>query len=225
MEKFPFRPELHSPETMAAPASATGAPDAAVTTSDWCQALPVLAGDRVVLRELRTEDAPALLAMLSCDEVARFISPPPTTVEGFERFIEWTHRERENGNYVCFAVVPAGLTTPVGLFQVRSLEPGFGNAEWGFALGSAFWGTGVFVDAAALVADFTFAVIGANRLEARAATGNGRGNGALRKIGAVQEGVLRRSFLRGGEYHDQVMWSILAEDWPFQRASLRVLVH
>jgi ribosomal-protein-serine acetyltransferase len=45
---------------------------------------------------------------------------------------------------------------------------------------------------------------------------NGRGNGALRKIGAVQEGVLRRSFLRDGQYHDQVLWSILAEEWRLQ---------
>ena len=46
---------------------------------------------------------------------------------------------------------------------------------------------------------------------------NGRGNGALRKLGAVQEGVLRRSFLRHGHYHDQVLWSILANgDWHLQ---------
>src|SRR5262245_64654609 len=75
------------------------------TTSDWKQALPVLTGSMVTLRELRLTDAPALLSMLSTQEVARFISPPPTTVEGFERFIAWTHRERAAGNYACFAVV------------------------------------------------------------------------------------------------------------------------
>jgi RimJ/RimL family protein N-acetyltransferase len=65
--------------------------------------------------------------------------------------------------------------------------------------------------------DFVFDTIGATRLEARAATANGRGNGALRKIGAVQEGVLRRSFRRHGQYHDQVLWGILADDWRLQR--------
>ena len=69
-------------------------------------------------------------------------------------------------------------------------------------------------------------MVGAQRLEARAAVANGRGNGALRKIGAVQEGVLRRSFLRNGQYHDQVLWSILAEDWRLQRLDLQpVIVH
>jgi RimJ/RimL family protein N-acetyltransferase len=129
------------------------------------------------------------------------------------------------GNYVCFAVVPKGMTAAVGIFQVRSLEPGFGTAEWGFAMGSGFWGTGVFAEGARLVLDFAFDVIGAHRLEARAAVANGRGNGALRKIGAVQEGVLRRSFQRNGQYHDQVIWAVLSEDWRLQRLDQRPSVH
>jgi [ribosomal protein S5]-alanine N-acetyltransferase len=186
-------------------------------TTNWKTALPVLAGSSFTLRELRTEDAASLLAMLTTEEVARFISPPPTTVQGFERFIMWTQRERAAGNYACFAIVPEGMTSAIGIFQVRALEPGFGCAEWGFAMGSAFWGSGIFTEGARLVLDFAFDVIGAQRLEARAATANGRGNGALRKIGAVQEGLLRRSFLRNGQHHDQVLWGILAEDWRLQR--------
>src|SRR5438046_9675588 len=84
------------------------------TVSDWKQALPMLTGSKATLRELRLSDAASLLAMLSTEEVARFISPPPTTVEGFERFIAWTHRERAAGNYACFAVVPHGLATALG---------------------------------------------------------------------------------------------------------------
>ena len=213
------QPELTRTATMVTATRIT-TPSATVTTSDWKAGLPVLTGTGFTLRELRLEDAASLLAMLTTEEVSRFISPPPTTVEGFERFIMWAQRERAAGNYACFAVVPAGMDTAIGIFQVRSLEPGFGTAEWGFALGSAFWGTGVFVDGARLILDFAFDVIGARRLEARAAVANGRGNGALRKLGAVQEGVLRRSFVRNGQYHDQVLWGILAEDWRQQRHSL-----
>ena len=104
----------------------------------------MLQGKGITLRELRMSDATALLALLTTEEVTRFISPPPTTLEGFERFIAWTVREREAGRYLCFAVVPEGYDTAVGLFQVRQLDPTFGTAEWGFAIGSAFWGTGLF---------------------------------------------------------------------------------
>ncbi len=199
---------------------------AAVTTeSNWRQALPVIAGSMVTLRELRCSDASTLLAMLSTEEVARFISPPPTTVEGFERFIAWAHRERAAGTYACFGVVPHGMDTAVGIFQIRQLDPGFTTAEWGFALGSGYWGTGVFLDAATLAVDFAFDAIGVHRLEARAAVANGRGNGALRKVGATQEGILRKSFLRNGEYLDQTLWTILDEDWRRARIVWGVRVH
>ncbi|MEO8682424.1 MAG: GNAT family protein [Vicinamibacterales bacterium] len=193
-------------------------------SSNWRSGLPVLTGLSFTLRELRLEDAPSLMAMLTSEDVARFISPPPSTIENLKGFIAWTHREREAGNNAGFAVVPAGMTDAVGIFLVRSLESGFATGEWGFALGSQYWGTGVFEDAASLVLDFAFNVIGANRLEARACAANGRGNGALRKIGAVQEGILRRSFVRRGEYQDQVLWGILADDWRLRRLAQQPVV-
>ena len=210
MEKMPYQPglgDIPMPQLM----TVTGFTE--VTTSDWRAGLPVLHGTKATVRELRLSDAPSLLAMLASEEVARFISPPPTTVEGFEGFIAWAHAQRMAGSYVCFAVVPAGYDTAMGLFQVRQLEPGFATAEWGFAIGSAFWGSGIFAECGRLVIDFSFETIGVHRLEARSCVRNGRGNGALRKIGAMQEGVLRRSFFRNGEYLDQVLWSILREDW------------
>jgi RimJ/RimL family protein N-acetyltransferase len=217
MEKMPYRPELERGGNTPAPG--------ATVTSDWRQGLPALTGAKFTLRELRAEDAPVLLAMLTTEEVARFISPPPTTVEGFERFIAWTHAQRGAGHYICFGIVPEGMTSAVGLFQLRSLEPGFGSCEWGFAMGSQFWGTGLFAEGARLVVDYAVDAVGVQRFEARAAVANGRGNGALRKIGAVQEGVLRRSFLRNGHYHDQVLWSILAEDWRLQRSGQLAVIH
>jgi RimJ/RimL family protein N-acetyltransferase len=205
MEKMPFQPDLEG-------APMIGSVGATVT-SNWRDALPVLTGSRVILRELEISDAASLFAMLTPEEVSRFISPPPTTVEGFERFITWARAERAAGRYACFAVVPHGMTTAIGLFQVRQLEPGFASAEWGFALGSEYWGTGLFVAGARLVVDFAVETLGVSRLEARAAVANGRGNGALRKLGAVQEGVLRKSFLKNGQELDQMLWSILKEEW------------
>jgi len=192
---------------------------------DWKQALPVMNGSTITLRELRASDAASLLAMLSTRDVARFISSPPPTLEAFERFIAWALRERAAGKHACFAVVPHGMDAAIGIFQVRRLEPDFETAEWGFALGSPFWGTGAFVDAARLVVQFAFTAIGAHRLEARAAILNGRGNAALRKIGAKQEGILRKSFLRHGRYLDQALWTILKGEWKAPAVVLRPRFH
>jgi ribosomal-protein-alanine N-acetyltransferase len=208
MEKMPYRQELdvHFPKRTVDPVVTT-------ISTDWREGLPALTGSMVTLRELRASDAPSLCTLLTTEEVSRFISPPPTTVEGFERFIAWTARQRQAGAYACFAVTVDSTDTAIGIFQLRELEPGFGTAEWGFAIGSAYWGTGVFQDGAELMINFAFETVGVHRLEARAAVKNGRGNGALRKVGAVQEGLLRKSFQKDGEYLDQALWTILNEDW------------
>ena len=213
MEKMPYHPELDIRPAMSPAAEAVRAvPAERVVSSDWRTGLPVLSSETVTLRELRASDAASLFAMLTTEEVSRFISPPPTSIEGFEKFIAWTLRQRAAGTYACYAVTVKGFDTAIGIFQIRELEPGFGTAEWGFAIGSAFWGTGVFEEAANLLLDFAFETLEVNRLEARAAVLNGRGNGALRKLGAVQECVLRKSFLNKGRYLDQMLYSIVSED-------------
>jgi RimJ/RimL family protein N-acetyltransferase len=220
MEKMPYQSALDT--HMAPSTEPTVAPTQRdVVWSDWRSGLPVLTGHQVVLRELRTSDAASLFSLLTTEEVARFISPPPTSVEGFERFIAWTHRQRAAGVYACFAVTLKGYDTAIGIFQIRETDQGFGTGEWGFALGSPFWGTGVFVEGADLVLEFVFETLGVHRLEARAAVRNGRGSGALRKVGAVQEGVLRKSFLKNGEYLDQALYGIVEDDWRAARAAVR----
>jgi ribosomal-protein-alanine N-acetyltransferase len=195
-------------------------PSAPVVSSDWQRALPTLRGKQVVLRELRASDAPSLCALLTTEEVSRFMSPPPPTVEGFERFISWTLRQRTAGAYACFAATVRGYDTAVGVFQIHETERGFGTAEWGFAVGSAFWGTGLFQEGAALVFEFAFDTIGVHRMEARAAVLNGRGNRALQKIGAIRECVLRKSFVCKGEYLDQALYAVLAADWRRSKSAV-----
>jgi [ribosomal protein S5]-alanine N-acetyltransferase len=212
MEKMPYRDELRTAMVMSTTET--------VVSSDWQQGLPTLRGAQVILRELRASDAPSLFALLTTEEVARFISPPPSSVEGFERFISWTLRQRAEGTYACFAVTVTGYDTAIGIFQVRSTEPGFGTAEWGFAIGSGFWGTGLFQQGAELVLDFAFDTLGVHRLEARAAVKNGRGNRALQKLGAVPECRLRNSFLKDGKYLDQMLYAMLDTDWRGSRAPI-----
>ena len=215
MEKMPYQPVADRVSTVASNR-------ASVARTDWQRALPHLAAGAVLLRELRDDDARALCALLTTEEASRFISPPPTSVEGFERFIAWAHRQRAAGTYVCFAVTLRGRDEAIGIFQLRRLDAGFTLGEWGFAIGSPFWGTGIFADGADLVLEFAYETLGVHRLEARCAVKNGRGNGALRKIGAVQEGVLRKSFLRNGEYLDQVLYGVIEDDWRASRTPVRL---
>lgn len=182
--------------------------DPSVGPRDWCAALPELTIPGAVLREPRVEDAASLCALLTAHEVRRYLAPPPMTVEEFERFIQWTHGKRAAGEYACFAIVPDGLDMAVGLVQIQFL-PDRAPAEWGFVLGSPFWGRGLFQAAAEAVLDFAFEEMGIEQLGARLATVNGRGNAALRKLGAVREALLPAT---DGRPFDEYYWTLSPED-------------
>lgn len=180
---------------------------------DWRKGLPELRDTRVTLREIQCDDAESLLAHLYRPPVLRFITPCPSTREGFERFIRWAQAERRRGRFACYAIVPAGATAAVGVIQVWPIERDFSTAEWGFALGQEYWGTGLFTLAARLALDVLFSRIGIKRLEARAVDANVVGNRALARLGAVREGILRCGFNNGPLVRDHVMWAILASEW------------
>ena len=182
-------------------------------TSAWMTGLPQLTTPAATLREPDAFDAEPLWRRLATDEVGRSMSAPPGTSDGFRRFFDWAWRERAVGGCLCYAIVPAGQREPVGLIQVRSLAPGFEMAEWGFAISKKYWGTGLFVEAASAVADFLFRHVGVQRLEARVASAGGRAAGALAKLGAEAEGVLRQAFERSSERSDQILWALNREVW------------
>lgn len=182
-------------------------------TLDWRQGLPTIHGPSVTLREPRLADAASLHARLTTPAVAQFVSTPPASPAGFERFISWVQHERHVGRHVCFGIIPDGTDEVVGLVQIRETEAGFGTAEWGFALAETHWGTGLFMTCAELTLDFAFREMRVHRLEARASVSNGRGNGILNKLGAVREGILRQSFANHAVRSDQSLWAIIADDW------------
>lgn len=186
--------------------------------ADWRKALPELRDDVVTLREVREDDAGTLVAHLYRPPVLRFITPCPSTREGFKRFIRWAQAERRRGRFACYGIVPAGVTAAVGVIQVWPIERDFTTAEWGFALGEEYWRTGLFTRSARLAIDALFLHLRIKRLEARAVDTNEMGNRALERLGAVREGTLRSGFSNGLIVRDHVMWSILASEWTAARS-------
>ena len=199
--------------------------DPSVIVSTWRTELPTLAGRSVTLREPVFQDAGALVELLSLRDATRFGIDEPMSDLVVQDLIDRAARERAAGLAVTYVITLTASRTVVGLVQVRQLDPAFEAAEWECTIAPSARGTGIFLEAARLAGSFAFGTIGAHRLEARVLLQNGRANGALRKLGAVQEGVLRRSVRRSGEYFDQVMWSLLKEDWGEHWVSTAPRVH
>ncbi|HEV3139584.1 MAG TPA: GNAT family protein [Vicinamibacterales bacterium] len=187
--------------------------ETSISVPNWRSELPLLAGRTVVLREPVRQDIGPLFDLLTLGDAARFGIDDPITEFTVQQYLDRVARERGMGLGFSYVITLAAARTVVGLVQVRQLDPAFEGAELECTVTPSSRGSGVFIEAARLVGSFVFGSLGTHRLEARVLLQNGRANGALRKLGAVQEGVLRRSVRRGGEYCDQVLWSVLKEDW------------
>ncbi|HMF97477.1 MAG TPA: GNAT family N-acetyltransferase [Vicinamibacterales bacterium] len=199
--------------------------DPTTLTSDWRNALPTLIGRSVTLREVAPHDLGALVNLLSIADATRFGIDNPVSDVTVQELIDRALLDRAAGKGFTYTITVAASRSVVGLAQVRQLDPMFEAAEWELTIAPSSRGTGVFLEAARLLGSFTFGVIGTHRLEARVPLQNGRANGALRKLGAVQEGILRRSLRRHGDYFDQVLWSLLKEDWGDHWLSTAPRVH
>lgn len=191
----------------------------------WREALPTLTSRTLTLREPNAQDLGALVDLLSIGDASRFDIDGPVTESAVREFIERARRARAAGQSFTYVVIASANRSLVGIVHVRQLDPSFEAGEWDGMLAPSSRGTGVFLEAARLVGSFAFRTVGAHRIEARVLLQNGRANGALRKIGAIQEGVLRRSVRRGSEYFDQVLWSVLKDDWSDHGVSTTPRVH
>jgi ribosomal-protein-alanine N-acetyltransferase len=182
--------------------------------ANWREVLPALSGSVVMLREPVVADSLPLLTALPEGALGLIVPDPPSaSVTGLESFIERVQRMRRAGTLACWAIVPPEGDVPVGLIGLRALDHAATLVEGVAVLGDEFRGTPLFQSAARLALAFAFERMGVHRIEFRVDVQNGRANGALRKLGALQEGVLRRARITESEACDQVLWAMLSSDW------------
>jgi len=192
---------------------------------NWRAELPILAARLVTLREPASSDLRPLMDLLLLSDASRFGLDEPVSELAVQQLLDRIARDREAGVAFTFIVTVTSSRAIAGLVQARQIDLSWESAEWECTLAPSWRGTGVFLETARLVGSFAFGTVGVHRLESRVLLQNGRANGALRKLGAVQEGVLRESVRRGNAYLDQVLWSVLKEDWGEHWVSTAPRVH
>jgi len=185
----------------------------------------VLSGRTVLLREPVSNDREPLFDLLSLPDATRFDLEGPVEPPAVQRLIDRATCDRVAGTAFTYVVAFTTTSAIVGLIQVRQLDPIFETAAWECTMMPYVRGTGTFFDAAHLVGSFAFAAVGVSRLEARIDVDNGRAKAALRKLGGVQEGILRRSSRRGREFVDQALWAVLKDTWDMHSTPPTLVVH
>ena len=91
------------------------------------------------------------------------------------------------------------------------------SGELGYWIDSRLEGRGLVSRAVAAVLDQAFGPLGLDRVSLHTEVGNQRSRGLARRLGFVEEGILRQGLAFPGERRDSVVYSLLAAEW--RRAS------
>jgi RimJ/RimL family protein N-acetyltransferase len=176
--------------------------------SDARAPLPILQGERCLLRALVPEDATALVVHADNPAVARNMFdgfPQPYDIAAATA---WASHEANSGEFgrVWAIVVDGGLVGCIGVKQDNGWLRC--NAEIGYWIGEAYWRRGIASDALRQVTDWVFAAVpDITRLCAGVIAGNEASQAVARKCGYVREGVLPQSAIKDGAVVDRVVWA------------------
>jgi N-acetyltransferase len=187
---------------------------------DWVQ--PVVLHGNVVRLEPLDESHAEGLAKAYDPEIFRFFAgviPADGTVPALVDYIQGT---RSKPMVLAFAIVHQSSGQAVGVTTYLDIRPEHRGLEIGSTwLGRDYQGTSVNPEAKLLLLTHAFEQLGAERVQLKTDMRNLQSRAAILKLGAVQEGILRRhAVLADGYVRDTVMFSILASEWPLVKARL-----
>ncbi|AAS81790.1 MULTISPECIES: GNAT family N-acetyltransferase [Thermus] len=179
-------------------------------------------GRHVRLEPLALAHLPAFLRHYD-PEVYRFLSRAPVapTEEALRAHLEGLLGEPGRVNWaILFGKEVAGR------ISVIAPEPEHAKLELGTMLFKPFWGSPANKEAKYLLLRHAFEVLRAERVQFKVDLRNERSQRALEALGAVREGVLRKNRrLPDGAFRDDVVYSVLKEEWPGVKARLEARLY
>ncbi len=178
---------------------------------------PNLTTERLILRELRPEDAADVLIFRGDPYVQRFNSEPLKTVEEAAAFIEELNAGNRAGRWLEWAITLRDQDRALGLVGLGSWEKYHRRAEVGYDLAHTFWGQGIGSEAVRAVLHYGFTELNLNRIEAATIADNHESVNLLKKLGFRLEGTRRGySWEEDGTFHDSAMFALLCEEFMIQ---------
>lgn len=179
-----------------------------------------LTTERLRLRPLRDDDAPALLAVFGDPEVTRYWSTPPwPSIEDAQRMITRENEAMAAGRLLRLAITRRDDPALIGTCTLFAWVPGCRRAELGYALVRSAWGRGFMHEALTALLAHGFAAMDLHRVEADIDPRNAASARSLERLGFTHEGLLRERWIVDGAVSDSAMYGLLRPEWMARRGA------
>jgi RimJ/RimL family protein N-acetyltransferase len=181
-----------------------------------------LEGDYVRLEPLSADEHLAGLQAAGADAaIFDWFADDYSTPEKMQTFVADALKAERKGESLPFATIWQETDEPIGSTRFCAIHPDSRSVEIGWTwITPEYQRTPANTEAKYLMLRHAFEEWDCVRVEFETAAANERARAALDRIGATEEGVLRKHMLIHGEPEDSVYFSIIDDEWPEVRELL-----
>lgn len=179
---------------------------------------PVLTTERLVLREIQETDLDQTYEIFSSIEVAQFSSHSPveskdTIANGIKRW----KQEYNDKTQVRWGIARRDDNVIIGTCCLGDFDEDAKRCEIGYHLAYKEWNKGFMTEALKAMICYAFEESDTHRIEAFVTPGNDASKTVLKKLGFVEEGLLRERDFFKGQYQDGIVFGMLRRDFQDSR--------
>lgn len=181
---------------------------------------PVLETERLILRPISLDDAPAIQKHFNNWNIIQYLTPEvpwPYPEDGAETFIRDNvlPRVQSGDSFVWIIVSKEDSDEAIGIIDWGKRKTN--DANCGFWLGEEFWGRGLMTEARIAVNDFVFFELGIERFKVINVVNNLASHRIQEKTGAQLIGM-EKLLHHNGESASEI-WEVTKENWEKIRKS------
>ncbi|MET4559000.1 ribosomal-protein-alanine N-acetyltransferase [Lysinibacillus parviboronicapiens] len=171
---------------------------------------PTLETQRLVLREIKQEDAQGIFNCFSNRDVTRYYGQDTLeSVEQAAKFVEFFSNLYTEKRGIRWGIEIKGSSGIIGTIGFNAWLPKHKRAEIGYEIHPDYWRNGYTTEAVTSVLSYGFEELDLTRIGAVVFIENEASNKLLTKIGFQQEGILRDYMYQDGQAHDTFVYSLL----------------
>lgn len=179
---------------------------------------PRLETERLVLREVKREDAGSVFHYLSDPEVMKHYGMVPMVeVSEAVEEIDWYRRIFDEGTGIRWGITLKGTDKVIGSCGFLEYSSRHARTEVGLELSKDYWRSGLMTEALAAVIQYGFTHLDLMRMQALIEPENIASRKLFEKLGFLQEGLLRKYERTNGLFDDVYMYALLKDEYVGDR--------
>lgn len=175
----------------------------------------ILETNQILLRPISLDDYDKFVEICADKDLWIYFTSDLSIENTLQKWIQTGEQETKSKKRLAFCIIDKQTNSQAGSTSIGNISERDKRVEIGWTwLGRKFQGKGINDQAKYLLLKYCFEELGCERVEFKTDVLNKPAKNALKRIGAVEEGILRsHTLMTHNRRRDTVYYSILKHEW------------